>query len=242
MSNTIKPKKTAKKATGRKAAAAGPAVDDVTPEDVHDLLADPTAGPATRAVQLCLRADLQAEWEELVALLDAMQVEQIATMVERAERRKLAEQVIALEQRMRAATVAFKVRASRSEWRRLTAAHPPRKGEDGKVIPEDAMGVNSETFFEPLIRAMVVEPQLSDDEWIILLGGTLPTGEEVDGRLTDGQLDQLWQAAWNVNRGKADVPFSRAASRMMTDSEPESRQHARSGSASSGSRAGSRSR
>jgi hypothetical protein len=216
VSNTPRPRKPAAKKTATKKTtpAAKKATPAVVQEDVHALLADPTAGPPERTVRLCLRANLQSEWEELTGRLERLHAKDAVTMAGRGrharEREQLAAQIADLEAQMEAATVPFRVRANRRRYNELRLEHPPRKGEDGKPIDEDAMGVNVETFFEPLIRAMLVEPVLSPEQFEALMD-----------RLSDGQLDSLWQAAWFVNRGKADVPFSRAASKTIHNSESE---------------------
>lgn len=44
----------------------------------------------------------------------------------------------------------------RTPYRALVALHPPRLGEDGKPIPVDVQGVNTETFAPALIKACVI--------------------------------------------------------------------------------------
>lgn len=198
MSNTTRPRK---------------ATNNAKP-DIHALLGEATR--AERTVNLCLRGDLQAEWDELRTRFDELGDAPASRMVDGAQRRRLAQQMADVEERMRAATVPFRLRAlPRREWQALTREHRYRTGPDGKVLPEDAMLVNSETFFEPLVRACVVEPELSDDEWTVLL----------EDKLTDRQFDVLAAAAWGINRKDVDVPFSSAASRILRSdsaSKPQS--------------------
>jgi hypothetical protein len=125
----------------------------------------------------------------------------------------------ALQVQMRDSTVPFVLRALRpSRWAGLQTEHPPRKGDDGKMLPEDMMGVNSQTFFVPLIRESVISPVLDDDDWVGLLGQTAEGHDLVDdegGGLSDAQLDALGGAAWRLNRSAVDIPFSRAASAIL---------------------------
>jgi hypothetical protein len=201
MSNT-------RKTTGARAAKAPPP----PPPDLDTLLGEDTR--AERVVPLCLRGHLLAEWDQLKELYDAGPgVDEKAMLTDRAAKRKVAEQMAAVEAQMRAGTVAFRLRALprrrtpavRKEqvvWLELLAAHPPRKDPAGKVDRRDAaVGVNVGTFFDALVRASVVEPELDDQRW-----------EALDGKLTDGQFNQLANAAWQLNRAEVDVPFSRAAS------------------------------
>jgi hypothetical protein len=55
-----------------------------------------------------------------------------------------------------------------------------------------------------LIRASVFEPELDDEDWEALIGP--------EGILTDRQFGTLSDAAWFLNRGEVNVPFSHAAS------------------------------
>lgn len=184
-----------------------------------------------RTVPICLRGDLVAEFEELDAKLAALTTDRPADSRLNsgpvAEAKRIALAMADLQEQMRASTVTFRLRALKpSRWAELRAEHPPRQGEDGKVLDEDTMGINSATFFEPLIRESVVSPVLDDDDWKILLNsdedGAGQAAEDEGARgLSDQQLDLLGGAAWSVNRRGVDIPFSRAASRMTRPSEPD---------------------
>jgi hypothetical protein len=112
---------------------------------------------------------------------------------------------------MREHTYPFRLRAmTRHAWRALVNEHQPRE-KDGEVLPEDRLaGVNRETFFEPLVRASIVDPELSDEDWPQLLD-----------TLTDRQFEELVSAAWDLNQGKVDIPFSRAAWQTRRSSDGE---------------------
>lgn len=171
-------------------------------------------------VPICLRGDLVARFEELDTQLAAV----AGTVVDKrlngpAEGRRIAEQMAALQEEMRESTVPFRLRALLpSRWAALAAEHQPRKDADGRMVAEDALGVNAQTFFAALIRASVVSPDLDDADWEILLG-TQDDGTAVEedggGGLTDGQVDALGGAAWRLNRREVDIPFSRAASAIL---------------------------
>lgn len=157
-------------------------------------------------VQVCLRGDLQAEFEQAEReLADAER--KPADSLAGTGSRAIAERIEALREQMREHTVEFRFRAkSRHEWRVLIDAHPPRRDDDGAFLEEDRyIGVNTATFFEVCIRECLAEPVLDDDDWATL-----------DANLSDRQYDSLFNAAWNINRGEVGVPFSRAASRILS--------------------------
>lgn len=186
------------------------------PVDIKALIA--SSRRAERTVPVCLRGDLQAEFEDLeraLAELNAARAPADTRLSGHRPGRDIAEAIEALREAMRSATVVFRLRAlSPRAWDDLVAAHPPRKTEDGGVDPRDYSGVNVDTFFPPLVRACVIYPGLDDQDWETLLG---------DGEhgLSNRQFDELAGAAWTVNKGSVDVPFSRAASRLIQGSEPE---------------------
>lgn len=185
-----------------------------------------------RAVPICLRGDLTAEFEELERQLDDAQRVVAASIEDAATAGGIAERMEELRREMLAHTYQFRLRAMpRPAWRAFIAEHPPRKDpETGEVDERDKyVGINSETFYPALIRASVVDPVLSDDGWRQLLGDDeterarrRAAGEPVeDGVLTDRQFDTLSSAAWGLNRRDIDVPFSLAASRMTWSSGTE---------------------
>lgn len=165
-----------------------------------------------KTVELCLRGDLVAEVEDLERRLAAAQAaDRPGMLTSGAEARRLAEQIEQLRTQMRDASVTFRLRAMhRREWRALLDAHPPRRDEHGQLLQQDTIGLNSATFFDALIRASVVEPQLTDQQWELLFD-----------RLTSRQYDDLHSTAWRLNRNEVDVPFSHAASAILRTSEPE---------------------
>lgn len=159
------------------------------------------------SVLICMRGDLAADHEaaerELIDVKDRRDDSKegagVGALVERIE---------ALEAEMRAHSHAFRLQAlPRHEFRELLNAHPPRRGDDDEVIRDDAAyGINRETFYPALVRACCVDPVLEDSAWAKLL----------DHLLTDAQFQELAVNAWNLNAGKIDIPFSRAASFVKT--------------------------
>lgn len=158
-----------------------------------------------KTVPICLRGDLQAEFEELERQLSEAE-KKAGDSLAGSGARAIAQKIEALREQMLEHTVEFRLRAMpRPKWKAFVAEHPPRKAEDGSVDERDKwMGINTDTFFDVLVRASIVDPQLDDDDWATL-----------DANLTDRQFDQLSDAAWGLNRREVDVPFSRAASKIL---------------------------
>jgi hypothetical protein len=158
-----------------------------------------------RTVEICLRADLVAEHEELEREL-GQAAKKPADSLAGNGTGALIERIDALEAQMREASYTFLLRAmKRPVWRSVIADHPPRKGDDGDPHPADARwGFNMVTFYPAILRACLVDPELTDEQFEQLL----------DEKLTDAQFSQLATAAFELNAGPIDIPFSLAASRM----------------------------
>ncbi|MCX4470446.1 hypothetical protein OOK41_09020 [Micromonospora sp. NBC_01655] len=164
-----------------------------------------------RAVPVCLRGDLTAEFEDLERQLDDA-LRTLTTSIEGDGSAAIAECMEALREQMAAHTYQFRLRAmTRPRWHQFIGEHPPRK--DGNEIDarDRVRGVNIETFFPALVRESVIDPVLDEQEWTLLL----------DEALTDRQFDELASAAWDLNRGGVDIPFSPVASRMTRGSGSE---------------------
>jgi hypothetical protein len=195
---------------------------------VADLLAQ--AKPAEHTIRLCLRGDLQAQFEELDRQRAEAASKTDGDSLAGSPAVAIARRMEALREEMDAATVTFTVRAlSRKRYQALVAAHPPRRDEKGDVLDDDReMGVNQTTFWEPLIRACAVDPELTEDQWRRLL----------DDVLSDRQYEQLASAALVACRGNVDIPFSFAASELIRNFGGELNAPNGSASLSSGSTAG----
>lgn len=164
-----------------------------------------------RTVELCMRSDLVADFEELDKRLAAL-VEKPNPYMADDGRQVMRERLEALEAEMKAATYPFRLRGMpKPKFRALVAAHPPRRDEKGDIREEDrALRLNRETFFDDLTRASIVDPELTDEQWTMMLA-----------KMTDRQLDLLATVAWNLNRDDVDIPFSRGVSLMNRSSSPE---------------------
>ncbi len=176
------------------------------------------AKPLQQPVPICLRGDLVSEVErlneELATVLQAeadARVSGAASLDTGSQGRQIAEQIEALREQMKASTITFMLRAlPKQRFRAMIDEHPPRKDDDGGVLALDDMGVNSSTFFDVLIRECTAEPQLTEPQW-----------QKLFGKLSDRQFQVLSTTAWAVNRSDVDVPFSRAASKLLKGSGTE---------------------
>lgn len=167
------------------------------------------------SVSVCLRGDLAADFEATERELKRVQESKSDSLEEGVG--PIIDRLDALRAEMLEHTEDFRIRAlSKPAFRALVAAHPPRRiikddGSEGELDAADVnLGLNRETFFEALLRVSVVSPELDEGDWTALL--------EV---LTDRQFGDLTDAAWFLNRGEIDVPFSRAASLAKRNSGGE---------------------
>jgi hypothetical protein len=165
-----------------------------------------------RTVEVCLRADLAAEFDLLERQLAEAQQKSPDSLAGTGAA-DLAERIEALQAQMREHTYPFRLRAlKRHEFKKLMDAHPPRRGDDGEIVEADRLSAcNTEAMFPVLIRACVYDPQPSDEEWQLLL----------DETLTDYQFTDLANVAWYLNQGSIDVPFSFAVSQLRRGSAAE---------------------
>lgn len=158
-----------------------------------------------KPVSICLRGDLQVQFEELERKLAEAEKRTDDSLAGKGTR-AIAQQIEDLREQMLEHTIEFRLRAMpRPQWRAFVDEHPPRKGDDGGIDERDKwLGVNTDTFPDAMVRLSVVDPVLDDDDWATL-----------DAALTDRQFDLLCDAGWALNRRDVDVPFSRAALRIL---------------------------
>lgn len=164
-----------------------------------------------RTVPICFRGDLIADFEALERQLEEAQKASADSLDTGTG--ELLERMDAIQAEMRENTYPVRLRAMDFRfYNALVAKHPPRRDDDGAVLEDDShLRVNTETFWEPLLRASIVDPELpTHDDWEDFVAG-----------ITDYQYNELAVAALNLNRGKVDVPFSLAASSMKRTSGGE---------------------
>jgi hypothetical protein len=166
------------------------------------------------SVPICLRGDLQAEFERLSRELQEADQEDLAGggMEQVPASLELAQRIEALRLEMREGTYDFVVQTLPGPaYRDLKAKYPPRQDDDGKIIDEDRyIDANVDEFLLPLFRASLVDPVLDDAAWA-----------KTDAALSDGQYQQLLGAAVAVNKGGVNIPFSGAALRRLRSTASE---------------------
>lgn len=163
-------------------------------------------------VPICFRGDLIADFEVLERELEQAQAGASSDSLD-SGMGELRDRMEAIQAEMRENTYPVRLRGmSYADYNALIAKHPARYDDEGRIAPDDAtLRINSDTFFEPLIRASIVDPELP----------TVADWEEFLSGLTDYQFNQLGVTALALNRGGIDVPFSLAASSMKRTSGGE---------------------
>jgi len=164
-----------------------------------------------RTVEICLRGDLVAEHEQAEHELERAEKAPSNSLAGNGAA-EIADRIRALEAQMQESVYTFRLRGLPApKFRAFKAEHASRVSEDGEVNKQDAVfGFNIETGFEPLTRMCLVDPEVDDQTWSDLLA-----------KLTENQFEELAAAAWYLNRGDVSIPFSSAASRLMSASAAE---------------------
>jgi hypothetical protein len=159
------------------------------------------ARPKERVVDLCLRGDLVAEHDVLERQIrDANTVVGERALGDGGTPRALAVRVQELERQMRAASRPFRFRAlPRSKWDAL------RKRFESE---SDRTGYDMEALAGPLVAASCVSPAMTEEKL-----------DELREVISHGQFQELFGAAWDVNTGAVDVPFSLIASATLATPE-----------------------
>jgi hypothetical protein len=169
-----------------------------------------TARLPERTVEICLRGDLVADHQAAERELEKAE-KQTGNSLAGNGSAEIAERIRALEAEMQDSVVEFRLRAMPApKFRAFKADHPIRI-EDGEQNKQDAIfGFDTDKGFEPLTRMCLADPELDDETWTQLMD-----------TLTEQQFEELAAAAWYLNRGEVDIPFSSAASRLMQASAAE---------------------
>lgn len=91
---------------------------------------------------------------------------------------------------------------------RLRDDHPPRKGND----LDERAGYNREEFASALVRACLVEPEVTDEQW-----------EEFVEEASAGRMQTLFEHATEVTGEEVDLPKSSAVTALTRLRERERR-------------------
>lgn len=155
-----------------------------------------------RTVPLILDGELRDRFDELAAAVAAMPNDRRITT-----RAKSDEQLAALQAQAAGSTLHVVLEAmSGTLWRAFIAEHPPRQGEDGKILPDDVGGINEESMRRPLVRGCIIGRRVTPDATEV----EPLDAEFVDwllGFVSDGQMDRLVEAAMSVNRRSDPTPL-----------------------------------
>jgi hypothetical protein len=180
------------------------------------------AKPAEAVVSVCLRRDLA----QAVTELEQQKLERLAESPESLagppDLSDLDAQIADLKVQQEEHTFSFRLRElSYRRWDQLEAAHPPLEGQKERL--------NLATFLPAVVRAAVVEPQLDDEDWDMLLGKrvehagdcklhTATSNEDCTCQepvLSKSQFGRLADAAVELSSSKdTTVPFSVLASML----------------------------
>lgn len=162
-----------------------------------------------KTIPLTLRGDLQARWEELERRRQTAQDAEGDSLAGSGEARELAEEMDAIAAEMRESQVVFLFRGLGTRaYSDLLAAH--RVPEDKRT--DDTDGIDWQTWPAALIAASAVDPAM-----------TVEQAEKLCEKITNGQWDELFATAFQVNRSKVNVPFSLGASAIKGASAPRSK-------------------
>jgi len=186
---------------------------------------------AERTVMVCLNPARTAELEELIVRRAGVAIQNSGSL-EAPGGAGLDKEIADLKAEMLEDSVEFRFRAlPRLAFTALLREHKPRDDDEF----DKAQGFNADTFFEAVIRACLVEPELDDGDWLMLLGdGTVKN----PGVLSQAQFDKLADAAYSVNHRDVNVPFLQAALHRPQISGDVSKRQNGSASARNGSTGG----
>ena len=168
-------------------------------------------------VEVCLDGKLVAEHHELRRAFERADEEPRERITSGGEARRLGDELRALEERIRAATVNVRLRSlGKDGWNDLVDKHPARPGEE----TDEKLGYNADTFFDELVSLSMVAMaplnnpdsavDLTDEDRVMLLGV-----------VTRDKFDELTRTALSLNIRRVDIPFSSAASKRTTPSDSE---------------------
>lgn len=190
--------------------------------NIEDILA--AAKLPERTVPLCLRGDLQAEFEDLERQLKAAELDEEDSLAGGVKARDLAERIETVRQEMAEHTQVFRLRGlGARRYSDLLAKHQPTEAQ-----AREGLDVNPETFPAALVAACAADPEMS-----------LEQAERLSEVITHRQWEDLVNTALACNRQAVDVPFSLSASAIRAASAPRSAPPERGASPDDGSSDGS---
>jgi hypothetical protein len=163
-----------------------------------------------KTIELCLRGDLQAQWEDLERQFQAVQEQDGDTLGGGAHARDLADRMAGVAEEMRSHQVTFLFRGlSHRAYSDLLKAHKAPEEKRDEAVD----GLDWGTYPTALIAACAVDPAMSYEQ-----------AEKLSEVVSNKQFDDLFAAALSVNRAAVSVPFSYAASAIRASSDPRRKQ------------------
>lgn len=165
--------------------------------DIEALLKKAKARETT--VPVYLAGDLVAEIERLERqLAEAGSAQWRAdSLADTNPTRAIAEKIEAARKRLKASEVEFRFRAlPDAQWSDLLAAHPPKDPERETF--------NTDTFPRALIAACAIDPVMNPEQV-----------DRLFGVLNQGQRNDLFNGAFQVNTEGTNLPFSVSASAIL---------------------------
>lgn len=178
------------------------------------------------SVTLCLAADLQAQWDELDHQLSTASNVTLS-LGEISEAKTIAAQMEALRAQMAESEVVFRLRALDAKaWSKMRG-EAPKEGEsaDEKASYDSRF----HAWVCKILAASCVEPAI-----------TATQADQLSDKLSEGQWLQLSDAAYDLNAGRRNVPFSAAASALTRSYEQNSKRQEPGGSPTADGSAASR--
>jgi hypothetical protein len=173
-----------------------------------------------RTVAVLLDGEVRGQIEAVEDELDRLDAQgdsndkRLASKSNKAQRDALLADLDALRASAAEAIVYLVLEAMpRSPYLALIAKYPPRKDADGKVLPEDALGANTDEWWPALIRGCVIGERKgpnADDPIEPLEPGLLDW--LLDEHATDRQVEVLARSAMALCRGDDAVPLPRRRS------------------------------
>ncbi len=152
--------------------------------NIDDVLDQVQLPQATATISL--RADLVAEWEKLRDEFSAAPAAG-TSLADASPRAELAQKLEALREELAKHQVTFTFQAlSGPAYSKLLEKHPGKHGEN----------VDEEALIPALIAHCCIDPKMTSDQ----------AGKLV-GKLSTGQIRELYAAAVAVNQNVVDIPF-----------------------------------
>jgi hypothetical protein len=155
------------------------------------------AKPRQRTVPVCIRGDLAGEVHQLTEELSRVSQDwQPVDLTDTHPGREIARKLAAAQEAARAAEQPFLLRyIGDKAYSDLLAAHP---SEDDKQLFDER------TFPRALIVASCADPVMTPEQ-----------AEELFEVINEGEIQKLFDAAWEVHNGTDLAPFSLAASALL---------------------------